>query len=70
MLFSDGTNVVGRSKNCSAERSVLECSGVQMIKYNFLSLPLNLHINNILKQIQIYKRQVEPIIIFSEHQNM
>lgn len=43
MLLGDSLNILGRSKNCSTKRSVLECSCVQMVEDNFLGLPLNLH---------------------------
>lgn len=42
MLFSDCLDVLCRSKNSSTQRSVLESSCMQMVKYNLLCLSLNL----------------------------
>ena len=52
MLLGDSLNILGRSKNCSTKRSVLERSRVQMVEDNFLGLPLNLQEQQYTKTFQ------------------
>ena len=43
ILFGDRLDIISRTQDWPAKRSILECSCMEMIEYNFLRLSLNLH---------------------------